>query len=265
MLANLFARKKPIIGMVHLLPLPGSPKYDGQLKKIIDRAIHDARALEDGGVDGIIIENINDVPYYPTKVPPETIASMTFVASKVAEVISIPIGINVLRRDSIAAMAIAYTIGGRFIRTNILIGAYVTDQGIIEANAHELLRYRAFLGADIKIFADIRVKYASPLYDRPIYLEAEDAAYRGLADAIIISGAKTGSPPDIQLIKGLKEKIKNIPILIGSGVNENNAKNLIEIADGAIIGSFFKKDGILENPVDIERVRKLVSIIDELR
>ncbi|MGQ4833563.1 MAG: BtpA/SgcQ family protein [Candidatus Asgardarchaeia archaeon] len=264
MFEDIFKTCKPIIGMIHLKALPGSPKFES-LDIVVDYALKDAEALEQGGVDGVLIENISDVPYFPVRVPPETVSAMTYVTTKISEKIKIPFGVNVLRRDAKSALAIAFVTGGRYIRTNVLIGAYVTDQGIIEANAHELLRYRRFLGADIKIFADIRVKYASPLYDRPIELEAEDAVYRGLADAVVVSGLKTGTPPDIQLIEAIKDALKGTPVLIGSGLTDKNAENLLSIADGAIVGSAFKKGGVFYNPVDKKRVEKIMHIVEKIR
>lgn len=266
MLTHIFKVSKPIIGVVHLLPLPGSPKCRYTIKEILDRALKDAKAYLNGGVDGIIIENFGDAPFYPDKVGPETVASMTYIASHVAEKIDLPIGINVLRNDAISAISIAHVIGAKFVRVNILTEAMVTDQGIIRSRAHKILRFRKFLGAeDIKIFADVHVKHAIPLMTRPIELSAYDLVYRGLADAVIITGPATGKETDINDIKKVKEIIPKVPVFVGSGVNKNNVRKYLELCDGIIVGTSLKVDGIVENQVDIERVKEFVRKANEVR
>ena len=262
-LQQVFKKSKPIIGMVHLKPLIGAPLYES-MEKVIARAITDAQALEVGGVDGIIVENVFDIPFYPDRVPPETISAMTLVAAKVAENIDLPLGINVLRNDSISAMAIATVIEASFIRVNVLSSAYVTDQGIIQNKAYELLRYRSFLRSNVKIFADLRVKYAKLLVDRPICLEAEELTTRSLADAIIITGEKSGSPPDKSLIEAVRKCAKS-PIIIGSGLTIGNLADYLPLVDGAIVGTYFKEDGIFENPVSVKRVKEFMELVESFR
>ena len=262
-LKEIFGVNKPIIGMVHLLPLLGAPRYVS-LDKVIARAITDAQSLEAGGVDGIIIENISDVPFYPDRVPPETITSMTLVASKIAENVDLKIGINVLRNDAISALAIATAINADFIRVNVLQGTYVTDQGTIQGKAHKVLRYREFLKSNVKIFADICVKYAKPVVKIDPCLEAEELATRGLADVIIVSGEKSGDPPDIDFLKTIRNCSKT-PVIIGSGLSFSNLKDFFTIADGAIVGTDFKENGIFTNPVSVKRVKQFMNIVESLR
>lgn len=258
-LSSIFKVEKPIIGVVHLLPLPGSPMYRRNDKEILDRALRDARAYCDGGIDGIIIENFGDAPYYPDRVGPETVASMARIASRIVEEVDIPIGISVLRNDAISAIAIAHAVGAKFIRVNVLTEAMVTDQGIIQSRAHEVLRYRSFLGAEgVKIFADLRVKHAAPLAARPIELSAEDLFHRSLADAIILTGPATGREVNFDDIHKVKRAVP-APVLVGSGVNRDNVAKYLEVCDGAIVGTSLKVGGIIENPVDVERVRELVK------
>ncbi len=266
LLKEIFGIDKPLIGVVHLPPLPGSPRYDGNFDKIVERALRDARAYERGGIDGIIVENFGDTPYYPIKVPPVTVAAMTFVVCKVSEAVEIPIGVNVLRNDGVAALSIAYAISGGFIRVNVLTEAVVTDQGIIEGIAHELLRFRRFIKAEnIKIFADVHVKHGYPLLRRSIVESAIDTVHRGLADAVIVSGKATGAETPLQDVKSVKDALGNVPVLVGSGVNERNVAEYLKVCDGAIVGTSLKANGVVENPVDVNRVRRLVKAADKVR
>lgn len=263
-LRDIFDVKKPIIGVVHLLPLPGSP-CAVPLRKVVEHAVKDARAYENGGIDGIILENFGDTPYRVGSVGPETIASMTVVAVRVSESVDIPIGINVLRNDAKAALAIAHAIGGKFIRVNIHVGAYVTDQGIIEGAAYETLMLRKLLNAKVAIFADVHVKHAYPLWNLDIRYAAKDAVTRGLADAVIITGKSTGEPPTMGDVLSVKEVLKGTPVFIGSGIDVENVGVYLEIADGLIVGTSLKIGGETRNPVDVEKVRMFVKEANNYR
>jgi membrane complex biogenesis BtpA family protein len=264
---EIFDVEKPIVGMIHLLPLPGSPRYDGRgLHRIVDRALRDAKALEAGGIDGLIIENFGDTPYLKVKVGPETISAMASITKEVIEVVEVPVGVNVLRNDAKAALAIAYAAGGKFIRVNVFTEAIVGDQGIIEACAPELIRYRRRLGAEeIEIFADVHVKHAALLTTRPIEESARDAAYRGLADALIVTGPRTGVEPELEDLMKVKRAVPDRPVLVGSGIDEENVARLLKHADGAIVGTSLKEGGIVDNPVDERRVKALMAAVEELR
>ena len=266
LLKEIFGVEKPLIGVVHLLPLPGSPRWNYSMEKVLERALQDAEAYEKGGFDGIIIENYGDAPYYPDKVDPATVAAITRVATLIAEKIEIPFGINVLRNDAEAALAIAYVTGGRFIRVNVLTEPVAADQGIIQGKAHILQRYRKLLGADqVKIFADVHVKHAYPLMKRPITESAKDTVYRGLADALIVTGRKTGSPPSPIKAEKVKKAVPQVPVLVGSGVNENNIIQYLQVCDGVIVGTSLKIDNKTENPVDLNKVKKLVKKANQVR
>lgn len=263
-LKDVFNVEKPIIGVVHLLPLPGSPRAVS-LKKVVERAVRDAKAYEEGGVDGIILENFGDVPYQAGPVGPETIASMTVVAVRVSENVNIPIGVNVLRNDAKASLAIAYAVGGKFIRVNVHVGAYATDQGIIEGAAYETLMLRKILNAEVAVFADVHVKHAYPLWNLDIEYAAKDAVTRGLADAVIVTGKFTGEPPAERDILRIKKVLKNVPVFVGSGINVENVKNYLEIADGIIVGTSLKIGGETRNPVDTEKVRMFIKEANKSR
>lgn len=263
----MFEVEKPIIGMVHLLPLPGSPRYDGRgLDGIMGRALQDAKALREGGIDGLMIENFGDAPYLKANVGPEAISAMASIVKEVIDAVEVPVGVNVLRNDAEAALAIANAAGGEFIRVNVFTEAIVSDQGIIEACAPKLIRYRRRLGAEgIKIFADVHVKHGALLSARPIEESARDAAYRGFADALIVTGARTGEASELQSLLKVKKAAPDKPVLIGSGATRQNVAKLLERADGAIVGTSFKVGGIVENPVDGTRVRAFMAEVEKLR
>jgi hypothetical protein len=257
-----FNADHPLIGMVHLPSLPGSPHYAGEMQEIIDAAMSDARVLKGAGFAGLLIENLGDFPYYPERVPAETIAAMSVVAANVRKQIKIPVGINVLRNDAQSAIAIAAAAGLQFIRVNVLTGASVTDQGLINGRAHLVARDRQRLRAEkVLIFADLRVKHAAPLVVREIAQEIEDFFDRALADAAIVSGAGSGKPVDAQFLQQVKKLAGERPVLIGSGLNLENAKTLLAVADGAIVGSAIKSDGQIHNRIDAERARRLAEIV----
>ncbi|USH00773.1 BtpA/SgcQ family protein [Thermococcus argininiproducens] len=253
--------RKVLIGMVHLKPLPGSYHYEDNFTEIIEHAISEARKIENTGFDAIMIENFNDVPFSKT-VEPITVASMSVIAKAIKEEISLPLGINVLRNDAIAAYSIAYAVKADFIRVNVLSGVAYTDQGIIEGAAHELANLRKLLPSKIKIFADVHVKHAYHFGD---FEEAlNDTIERGLADAVIISGKRTGNEVNLEKLKISKE-LSSVPVLVGSGTTYENLPKLWKYADGFIIGTWIKKEGKTKNEIDAERARKIVELATKLR
>jgi hypothetical protein len=249
----------PIIGMIHLRPLPGSPRFDGNAGKILDHAVRDAENLAAGGASALMMENFGDVPFFPGRVPSHVVALMTAIACAVRRRTDLPLGINVLRNDGQSALAVAAAAGGRFIRVNVLCGARLTDQGIINGIAHDLLRDRAALGAtEVAILADVDVKHSAPLAARSLADETEDTLHRGLADGLIVSGSGTGKSTDPDKIRAVKEAASSTPVLVGSGVNAATIGELARFADGFIVGTSVKKNGRVDNPVDVARVKELV-------
>ncbi len=197
-LSGCFGVEKPILGMLHAPPLPGSPRYAGSWPKVLDHVLRDAEALVSGGIHGLMLENYGDAPFFPHRVPAHVTANLTALAVAVKSRFDVPLGINVLRNDGQAALAVALSAGAQFIRVNILCGARVTDQGLIEAIAHDLLRDRRTLGAEnIRILADVNVKHSAPLAPSSIADEVEDLLTRGGADALIVTGAATGQAVDL--------------------------------------------------------------------
>ncbi len=260
-----FGVDRPVIGVVHLLPLPGSPGFKGDTEEVFNRAIHDAVSLVRGGVNGIIVENLGDAPFTRGNVMPHVVAFMAVVAERLRNLVDVPIGINVLRNDALSAMGIAAATGASFIRVNVLTGAMVTDQGIIQGDAYTLLRYRDQIKADnVAIFADVMVKHAYPLgFGYDIVQAAKDTYGRGGADALIITGSSTGAPASPDDLETLKKHLPHAKILVGSGVTVENLHEF-RCADGFIVGTFFKVDGKTENPVDVERVRELTGRVKKL-
>ena len=261
MMEDMFGvRRKLFLGVVHLLPMPGSPRWQGDFNALLDRARHEACTLQEGGVDGIIVENFNDAPYAKGRVEAHTVAAMTLAISEVIKAVQVPVGINVLRNDIKSALAMAMVTGAAFVRANTHYGVMVSDEGIIEGEAYETTRYRRHHCPDVKILADVLVKHATPLGDQDIALVAEDTVNRGLADAVIVSGPLTGLAADVAEVNQVKEVVPDTPVLVGSGVNATNALTFLQAADGAIVGTSLKMDGKVGNPVELERVRELAGV-----
>jgi len=264
-LEMLFGASKYVIGMVHLLPLPGSPRWSGAMEQVLERAIADALALESGRVDGVMVENFGDVPFCRGRVEARTVAAMTMAVGAVREAVGLPVGINVLRNDARSALAIASVTGASFIRVNVHTGAMVTDQGLIEGDAYETIRYRSELGVDVKVLADVLVKHAVPLSCPTIEQAARDTAYRGLADGLIVTGSGTGEPTEMEDVRRTREAVPEFPVLVGSGVSQESVGKLLSVADGVIVGTGLKEDGIVTNPVDQVRVAALMAEVEKLR
>ncbi len=258
-LIKIFNTAHPIIGVVHLWPLPTSARWGGSLKAVIERAEQEATALAAGGVDGIIIENFFDAPFTKSQVDPAVVSAMTLIVDRVKNLIVLPIGINVLRNDARSGMAIATCVNAQFIRVNVLTGVMATDQGIIEGQAHELLRYRRELGCDVGILADVLVKHARPLGTPNLTTAVQDTIARGLADGVILSGWATGSPPNLEDLELATAAAKGTPVFIGSGASWENVGNLMQAADGVIVASSLKRQGKITEPVDPIRVAQFVE------
>jgi uncharacterized protein len=256
-----------ITGVVHLPALPGDPAHRGEsLNDIEAFAVRDAEALHRGGVSGLIVENFGSAPFSKGsaghRLPPHQIAAMTLLVHAIQKATggNLPIGVNCLRNDAFAALGIAAMTGSAFVRVNVHVGAYVTDQGLIEGEADQSLRYRKSLGADgIGLFADILVKHAAPLVPLGAGQATHDVLLRGLADAVIVTGERTGAPASPETLAEVRDAADGAPVLVGSGVDLDTVKTIARLAHGAIVGTALKVDGALHAPVDQERVRRLVD------
>ncbi|WP_049971885.1 BtpA/SgcQ family protein [Haladaptatus cibarius] len=259
---SIFETDDAIVGMVHLSALPGSPDYGGSFDAIRTRALTDVHALESGGVDAIMVENFGDSPFYPDDVPKHVVASMTRIVTELRQAVDCPLGVNVLRNDAESALSIATAGGADFIRVNVHTGARLTDQGVVEGNAHETLRLRDEIDSGVKILADIDVKHSAPLAERPLTELVDETLGRGRADGLVVSGVGTGHEVDTDLLESVvsvrDEASSDASVLVGSGTTTENVADLLEIADGAIVGTALKEEGKTTNEVDESRVSELV-------
>jgi membrane complex biogenesis BtpA family protein len=250
---------RAVIGMVHLRALPGSPRWDGDMAGVARAALDDARALAEGGADALMVENHGDVPFSAGRVDAATVAGMAVAITEIRRHVPLPIGVNVLKNDARSALAVAAATGARFVRVNVHVGAVAADQGILQSEAHDSLRYRRLLGVEIAILADVQAKHGMPLAPVPIEQEARDCYARGLADAVVVSGVATGEPTPMSDLKRVRGAVPDAPLLVGSGALPETVAELLSVADGVIVGTSLKRDGRLANPVDVERVRRLVA------
>jgi membrane complex biogenesis BtpA family protein len=251
-------------GVLHLPPLPGSPMANGCFDSVLEHALRDAESLVNGGIRSCVIENIGDAPFERGATEPH-VGSMLAVIGRAVHTRfgdSLSVGINVLRNDARSAMGAAVACGADFIRVNVLVGAAWTDQGLIQGDAAGLTRYRKSLcgaGAGPKIMADVKVKHAVPAGETDIALLAKEAAQRGGADGLIVTGPRTGSPVDFEDLKMVREAAPNIPLWVGSGVTSATVGGLRSLSNGAIVGTWLHRDGDLSAPIDEDRVHLLVE------
>ncbi len=245
--------------MVHLPALPGSPRHGLPMRDIVEHALRDAAALRDAGFDALMIENFGDVPFHSESLEPAASAALAIVGERVREATDLPIGINALRNDARSALGIAAACGARFIRVNVHVGAAATDQGIIQGRASETMRYRERLGVDVAVFADVHVKHAVPLGEQDIAIAAQDVAYRGLADALIVSGRSTGRACDIDDVRRVKESVPDRPVIVGSGASAETIREILRVSDGAIVGTHLKQGGDTRAAVDPRRAGAFVA------
>ena len=261
---GLFGAKKPLIAVLHLLPLPGAPLYDGNIQKVYDQALAELDVFKHHAIDSVIIENFRDMPYYPGRVPPETVASLAAVSREVVRAAGMPVGVNVLRSDGEASIAIAVATGAHYVRVNVHMGAVAADQGIVQGSSHLSMRLRAALKSRTLVFADVGVKHAAPIAGRGLDIETRDLAERGLADAVIVTGDRTGVETSLDDIDAVR-RATSLPLLIGSGATPDNIEPVLPKVNGLIVGSYFKKDGAGHNFVEPARVERFVRRFAELR
>jgi uncharacterized protein len=260
-LNRIFKTPQPVIGVVHLLPLPASARWGGNLQAVIERAEQEATALASGGVHGIIVENFFDAPFTKDQVDPAVVSAMSLIVQRLRNLVTLPMGLNVLRNDARSALAIATCTEVEFIRVNVLTGVMATDQGLIEGKAHEILRYRRELGSSVKIWADVLVKHARPLGTPNLTVAVQDTIERGLADAIILSGWATGSPTSREDLELAKAAAPDTPLFIGSGATVDNIADLMQVADGVIVSSSLKRNGLRDQTIDPVRVSQFVEAL----
>jgi uncharacterized protein len=252
---------RQLVGVVHLPALPGSPRASSPIAEIAAAAARDARAMAAAGFDRVMIENFGDAPFFAGRVPPVTVSAMTACALAVRQACpDLPLGVNVLRNDAEAALAIAAVVGASCIRVNVHTGARVTDQGVIEGRAAETLRARRALGAQhVAIWADVDVKHSAALAPRDVGREADDLATRGLADAVLVTGEGTGRGVDVDKLRRVRQAVASVPVLVASGVTVESLPALADLCDGVIVGSTLRAGGVAGGPIDAERAARFAE------
>src|SRR5882724_1106246 len=269
-MTQLFSQAKPVIGVIHVGALPGTPLNTQKVAELVTSAKREAKLYREAGVDGVMIENMHDVPYLRAEVGPEIVAAMTMIASEVkSEVKSeghLPVGIQILAGANIEAMAVAHAAGLDFIRAEGYAYAHVADEGLIQASAARLLRYRRLIGAaHIQVWADVKKKHSAHAITADVSLgaTAETIEFMG-ADCVIVTGSVTGEAPKVDDMKEAKTHC-HLPVILGSGISADNIAEFYNEADGFIIGSSFKVDGHWSNTVDPSRVATLMRSLNKLR
>ncbi len=250
-----------LCGVLHLPPLPGSPRASDGVGAIARAAARDVRLLAAAGFDQVIVENFGDAPFFRGAVPAITIAAMTSCALAVREACpQLPLGINVLRNDAMAALAIAVAVGASCVRVNVLSGARVTDQGVIEGQAAELLRLRRTLaGEGVEIWADVAVKHSAALAPREVGEETRDLVQRALADAVLVTGTGTGEAVDLERLAVVRAAAGRAPVLVASGATLDSLPALAKLCDGVIVGSALRADGRAGGAIDGEAARRFAG------
>lgn len=264
----IFGVKKAIIGMVHSLPMPGSPMFKKySLDQVYEFGVGEALRLKEGGADGIMLENAWDLPFAkPEELGPETSAALAVLGWEIKRATNLPLGINILANGAMASMATAKACNADFIRVNQWANAYVANEGFMEGKSGQVMRYRSWLQAEnIKVFADVHVKHGAHaiVADRSLAEQARDSEFFD-ADVLIATGQRTGDATPVSEVNGIKEAV-TLPVIIGSGLTGDNCREIMQAADGAVVGSYIKEDGVWWNKVSTERLKALMDIVREVR
>lgn len=255
--------RKPVIACVHLLPTLGSHRYDGDVERIYATAIAEAKVFLEHGVDALLVENFRDGPFFPGRVSTETVATVAAITREIVRLSNVPVGVAILRNDAEAAMAVAAATNASFIRVNVHVGAVLAAQGVVEGQSHNTLRLRSNLKAGgVAIFADAGVKHSNPWAYPNLAEEVRDISPH--AEAVIVSGALTGLETDAADL-AIAKRATSKPVLVGSGVTPQNLSHVFDSADGFIVGSYFKVEGVPTNAIDPSRVQAFMQARDGFR
>jgi membrane complex biogenesis BtpA family protein len=261
---SLFGVPRALIGVVHLHALPGTPAGKLDIKAITSIAVQEARQYKEAGFHGVMIENTHDRPYLKAGVGPEITSAMAVIGAEVQRAIALPLGVQVLAGANSSSLAVALACGASFVRVEGFVFAHVADEGLIEASAGALLRYRRAIGADnIRIFADVKKKHSAHALTADIDIaETAEAAEFFLVDGVVVTGVATGHPAKPDEVSSVAGAVC-VPTIVGSGITTENLAHYAD-ADGFIVGSSIKKDGIWSNPIDPERARAVVRAFYDL-
>lgn len=265
-MASVFSRPKPVVGVIHVGALPGTPRSSQTVSELIALARDEAKLYRESGVDGVMVENMHDVPYLRGAVGPEIVAAMTAIATEVKRECGLPVGVQLLAGANIDAMAVAHAADLDFIRTEGFAYAHVADEGLIQASAAELLRYRRMIGATrVQVWTDVKKKHAAHAITADVSLgETAETVEFMSADCVIVTGSATGKPPNVADVREAKSHC-GLPVFLGSGMTANNIAEFYDDADGFIIGSAFKLEGLWSNTVDPARVLSFIEAIQRIR
>ncbi len=266
MTEDLFKTQKPVVAVIHVGALPGTPASALTVEALTELAVREAILYRDGGVDGLMVENMHDVPYLRGGVGPEVVAALAVVARAVKSEARLPVGVQILAGANVESVAVAHAAGLDYVRVEAYAFAHVADEGLIQSSAAELLRFRKKIGADgVRVWADVKKKHSSHAITADVSLGETCAAVQFMrGDAVIVSGSATGEPPRSTDAREAKTHCR-IPVLLGSGVTPDNVAQFYDDADGFIVGSYFKERGLWSNTVERARVRRMVEAVRGLR
>jgi uncharacterized protein len=261
-----FKNSKPIIGMIHVKALPGTPNHSLSMEKIIEEAVLEAKIYEKYNVDGLMMENMHDIPYLNRNIGPEIVSAMSTVALSVKNSVKIPCGVQILAGANIEALSVAKAASLDFIRAEGFVFGHIGDEGYMDSCAGEILRFRKLIEAEnVQIYTDIKKKHSShSITDDVDLIETASAAKFFKSDGVIITGSSTGKEVDLDELKQLYSNVQ-LPVLIGSGITIENIENYWNYCDCFIVGSHFKKDGYWENPIDQIKVKNFMKKVQDLR
>jgi len=263
---KIFNVAHPIIGMIHIQALPGTPNYKGDIRFVLDEALKEALIYKKAGIDALMIENMHDVPYQKNQVGPEISSMMTLLAHTIKQETNLPMGIQILAGANKEALAVAKAAQLEFIRAEGFVFGHVADEGYIDSQAADLLRYRKQIDAEnIAVFTDIKKKHSSHAITADVSIvETAHAAEFFLSDGLIVTGKQTGAEADTFEIETVKKSSK-LPVIIGSGVNIDNVTQYLSISDALIVGSYFKKEGFWKNDLQSERIKNFMEKVNQIR
>jgi membrane complex biogenesis BtpA family protein len=266
LIEELFQVPKPVVGVIHVGALPGAPASSLTVEELVELAMREAAVYREGGVDGLMVENMHDVPYLRGSVGPEVVAAMAVVARAVKGEARLPVGVQILAGANVESVAVAHAAGLDYVRVEAFAFAHVADEGIIQSSAAEVLRFRRKIGADgVRVWADVKKKHSSHAITADVPLGETCAAVEFMrGDAVIVSGSATGDPPRAADVREAKSHCR-IPVLLGSGVSPDNVAEFYDAADGFIVGSYFKEGGLWSNTVEPARVGRMVGAVRGLR
>ncbi len=248
-----------LVGMVHLSPLPGSPRFGGSMDAVTEDAVHRARILTEAGFPALMVENFGDTPFFGGSVPPVTVAAITTCVLAVRAACSVPTGVNVLRNDAVSAISVASATGAEMIRVNVLSGSMYTDQGVISGRAAEVARLRRALGVETRVWADVFVKHAVPPPGLSIEQAALDTWERAGADALIVSGPGTGRATDPERLERVRAAVPDAPLVVGSGATAGNLGDLAGLVDAFIVGTALEEGNVPGADLDPGRVEAFTA------